>query len=450
MSHHRGSPAAPPTHSAGRNWLACLALSLPVLNSGQVRAEVPVPGQAAPPAGSIRVLTLPECRELALQHQPRVAARRASLAVAEDGRRGLEALRILLLLDREIPIRVKQAELGVAAASAGLEQAERDALYAVTRTYFTVQFAREQERVAAHVVSRLSRAQGVVQEALASNVRGVTANDLNRTTVYLRLAETRRVQAAQGVKRGLAALKEAIGLAPDCRIDVPAAPLPLPAANLCLGNVVAASLASRGTLLQANLFAEVACLEVDAQAANLFKRVDTFAAGADIHARDVSESSHNTDYHPGGIPPEMPTLLVGPRKERVQRSQSLSARAQSASEVARNLIALQAEDAFFRWEEAAAQIPAAREAAQAGAHLADDLDKDLGSGIAGSRLRLEDVVNAQVLGSQAQAQFNEILYRHLLALLELDRLTAGAICVQFADAAVPQPLPAPAPADGGK
>ena len=42
----------------------------------------------------------------------------------------------------------------------------------------------------------------------------VTAADVQRASFYLELAEARRTQASQGVKRALAALAEAIGRDP--------------------------------------------------------------------------------------------------------------------------------------------------------------------------------------------------------------------------------------------
>src|SRR5262245_58418120 len=94
----------------------------------------------APPVAMSSALTLnlAECIQLALERQPRVAAQRASLAAAADSKRAVETLRCPAGLHPQIPVRCRQAALGVAAAAAGLERAEREAVYAVTRLYFTV------------------------------------------------------------------------------------------------------------------------------------------------------------------------------------------------------------------------------------------------------------------------------------------------------------------------
>ena len=66
-------------------------------------------------------------------------------------------------------------------------------------------------------------------------------------------------------------------------------------------------------------------------------------------------------------------------------------------EVTRGLVALEAEDAFLRWQEASLQVPPAREAAEAGDKLADDLTRDYTAGL---KVRTDEVVTARVLAAQ--------------------------------------------------
>ncbi len=455
MTSHRGSPPKSPARSAGRyvlllllSWAGPPAPAAEKLEvqwrpcaAEQAPPPTPVPARAAPAGTAPLTLGLADCLHLALERQPRIAAQRASLTAAEDGLRALEALRVPVCLARDLPVRRHQAALGVTAAAAGLDGAERDVVYAVTRTYFTVIYARQQEQVARGVVERLTATQRAAKEALDAGARDVTAADAQRATVYLHLAQTRRIQATEGAKRALAALKEAVGLAPGVCLDVPPGQLPEPTVRPCLGDVVAAALARRGDLARAGIFAEVAGLEVEAQGIGCRRRKPTFAAGADIHAAQVPQGMSNTEYRPGAVPPEMPTLLIGTPPDRVQRACSLSARAGAVTEVTRNLIALEAEDAFLRWEEAAEQARAAREGAETGAKMADALSRDLTSGL---RVRVEDVINANVLASQARSQYNEYLYHEILALADLERVTAGAFCAGLPGAPAPRAAQAPA------
>ena len=76
------------------------------------------------------------------------------------------------------------------------------------------------------------------------------------------------------------------------------------------------------------------------------------------------------------------------------------------------------------------QIPQAREAAEAGDKLADDVNRDFTAGL---RVKVEDVVNGRVLASQARSQYNEFLYRQILALADLERITGGAFSAHLTE-----------------
>jgi outer membrane protein TolC len=109
------------------------------------------------------------------------------------------------------------------------------------------------------------------------------------------------------------------------------------------------------------------------------------------------------------------------------------------AETAHNLVVLEAEDAFLRWEEASLQIPEAREATNASEKLADDVSKDFTAGL---RVKVEDVISARVLASQARVQYNDFLYRQILALADLERITGGAFNPRLAEAVPAQPAAA--------
>jgi outer membrane protein TolC len=402
---------------------------------------------AAPAATGEGTHDLADCLQLAFQGQPRIAAARSSLAAAEESKRAIDNLRIPDVIDRELPYRRKQASLGVAAAAAGVDRQEREAIYAVSRTYFTVLYAREQERIASGVVERLSAVHNTAQQQLKEGARDATAADVKRALVYLRQAQVRQIQAAQGVKRALASLREAAGVGCDATFDVSVGHLPDPGARPMKDEVIAAALARRGDLVQAGVFAQVACLEVEAQGTSWLRRKDTFAAGADIHAKLVPPESHNGEFRPGALAPEMPVVMFGTRTERVQRAEALHERAEAVVAVTRNLITLEAEDAFLRWEEASQQVPQARDAADAADQAADDLTRDYTAGL---KVRTEEVINARVLAAQSRASYNQYLYNKILALADLERVTAGGFCAGLVDASPPKARPATSPDTAGK
>jgi outer membrane protein TolC len=403
--------------------------------------QAPAGPNAQPaPVGQAMTLNLAECLQLALERQPRIKAQRASLAAAQEGYCALQNLQVPAFLVPDLPVRRRQAMLGVTAAAAAVEQAEHETIYAVTRTYFSVLYAREQDRVARSIAERLTATRDAAQRQLNAGARDVTSADVNRASVYVRLAETKRTQASQGVKRALYGLQEAIGLPYGTKLDVPGDRLPQVEARPSLDEVVAQAQARRAELVRAGVFVDVTCLEVDAQDANnLHKRVETFAAGSDIHAVSVPEGVHDTEYRPGGVPPEMPTLLVGSRADRVKRAESFNARAQAVAETTANLITLEAETAFLRWEEASGQLRDARDAADTGDKMADDLNKDFTGGL---KVKVDEVINARVLASQARSQYSDYLYHQILALADLERITGGAFSARLVEAAAAQATPA--------
>ena len=276
----------------------------------------------------------------------------ASLAAAEDGHRALEALCVPQFMSPDLPLRRKQSCLGVTAAAAGVEQAEHETKYAVIRTYFTVLLARDQDRVVGSVVERLSRP-GRGQAEARCRRKDAVAADVEKATVDFRMAKTKLIQAEQGSNGALIALREAIGLGFDCPLEIAPGRLLEPNVLPNKDEVVASALARRGEIVRATVFADVACLEVEVQGTGVHKKFETFAAGSDIHSVQVPQGSNDTDYRPGGLLPEYPTLLAGARGDRVKHAQSLLCRARAVVEVTRGLIALEAEDAFLRWEEAA-------------------------------------------------------------------------------------------------
>jgi outer membrane protein TolC len=347
----------------------------------------------------------------------------------------LESLRIPTLIARDLPIRRQQAMLGVSIASAALEQAEYDTVYAVERTYYSVVYARDQAQVARKLVEKLEALRKDVQVRIDAGTTTVDKNDVTSLTVYIRLAQTRLIQAEEGANRALAALKEAIGITnPCCGLDLTTGALPDPRWQICCDDIVSWALARRGELAQTSLLAEITCLEVDAQSTTHRVRKETFAAGADIHSKLVPPGEANGDYRPAAIPPEMPTLLAGCKSQRMERARALSARAAAVADKTRNLIALEAEDAYLKWVEASRKVVAAREAAQS----ADELSSRRGQAWRESgKGSIKELNETEVLAAQARSQYNEALFQQVIALAALERVTAGGFCPALSAGSTP-------------
>jgi outer membrane protein TolC len=424
-----------------RFWSPLVGGLVPLMFVSLAAAAEPEPLAApretpAAPSPAPQVLTLDECLRLALEKQPALAAYRASLASAETQLKALESLCVPTLLRPELPIRRKQAALGVNIATAGLHQAEWETVYAVTRMYLAVLHAHTQEKLAQEVAANHQDVEKISRPLTSDPNSGITESHVNNAVIHLGLTQSRQIEARQGSRRALAALREAIGLGPDCCIQVVGNGVPFVPQNLCCGDLVGLALGRRGELVQANAAADVVSLEVDAQGTIHLLTARTFAAGTDVHARPVPQGASNGEYRPGAISLEMPTLLVGSRSCRVERARDLSARAAAVVDKTRNLIALEVEDQFLKWQQAADKVRQLKQTAAAAAALADSLQRrlrDVGRG------PLDDVVRTRGLQYETQAQYNDAVYQHALALAALERATAGGFCAGFGIGSTTQP-----------
>jgi outer membrane protein TolC len=364
-----------------------------------------------------------------MERQPALAAYRSSLAAAEKAKETVDNVRLPDFVVKELPYRREQAALGVSIQAAGLDLAEHETIYAVTRMYLTVVYAREQNRVAQTVVDNVKATLETARRLVKSGSRDITTATVDKLEVILGLAQTRQIQAEEGIERATAALKEAIGLGLECSLQVAGDRLPESSFHLNRKEIIDLALKRRGELVQAGSAAEVTNLEVDAQGTSHGVKKATFAAMADIHARPIPQGMSNTEYRPGAVSLEMPTTLVGPRSARIEIARILSSRAAAVVEKTRNLIALETEDAFLKWQEAARKVPLTRTAAAKAEKLADDMRKDFGGA---QSVKADELIFNLIMAGQAQAQHNETLFQQDIALAALERVTAGGFCAGFA------------------
>lgn len=391
--------------------------------SGASEPAPPTVEEVAP--AQVPVLSLCDCRRLALEKQPSLAAARASLAAAQARSRGLDKLLLPAFLAPDLRIRRHQACLSVSIAQAGLNQAEWDTLYAVTRTYLAAVYALQQEEV---INSRLKEVEFLLEAsrgAMAEN-RNITERDLEKIAVYLPLGRGRREEARQGSARALAALREAMGAGPDFCLTLADRQLPCPTPVVNRDEVLHLAQSRRGELTQAALAADVVAHEVDAQRTSHLATMRTFASGGDIHARPVPQGESDGEYRPGALALEMPPNLVGPRKARIDQALALHARARAIVDKARDLIALETEDAFYKGREACNKLQQFRDARAKADKLSATLLEDVRNNP--KTFRPEQVLAAGILATEARVRYNEALYHYLLALAALERVTAGGFC----------------------
>jgi outer membrane protein TolC len=410
--------------------LVCAAFTPTV--QGQPATTLPVvqPAQLSP-------LTLEDCIRIGLDKQPTLAAQRSSLAAADAQRQALDNLRLAALISKELPIRKQQACLGVTITDAGVQILEWDTIYAVSRTYFTAFYARRQEAVAKALLGKLEQARDTAKNLVKKGDPDINVKqtDVDKLTVNIDLLQLRLIEASTGVERSLAALREAMGLRYDAPLPLVLEDFPAPAVGLDREMLIQLALSRRGELAQASAAARVAELEVCAQNTGCFLPLkNTFAAASDIHSRPIPQGQSNGTYRPAALGLEMPTTLVGHKADRVARAQEFANRASAVVEKTHNLIALDAEDAFYKWKAANGQVSTLRDSAAKSTKLADLITRDFDNG----KVSGEDYLRARTLEDQTQSQYNEALFHHALALAGLERVTAGGFVPSYRHALMPK------------
>jgi outer membrane protein TolC len=425
---------------------ACLAGPL----SGKAQESLPPPQPAAAAPGSAAeaasILDLPTCRRIALERQPALAAARATMAAAQARHEALENLHLAGIVRHDVAIRRQQAYLGIQVAQAQLTQAEWETIYAVTRTYVGVLYAQAQLRVADRVLSDTPEGLPFLRD-LAGNIYknrtrpDVKAWNVDQIDVYVSVARGRKQEALEGLERAKAGLREAMGVEPNFPIDLSGQKMPSINGQITADAVLALALERRGEVSQASLANDIVCLEVKAQGTSVHPKLETFAAGSDIHAQQVPQGTRDGQYRPSAIGIEMPTEMVGSRTARVQQAQAYHARASAVNDKTRGLVSLEAKITFLKWQETKNQVKDYSEARDKARQVYDTLRGDAGfdpKDKAGAKPFLEDLLTAAIQASQTEVQANQAQYLHLLSLAALERVTAGGINPGF-DTLAPVP-----------
>jgi outer membrane protein TolC len=436
------SSNSPLTRTLRRLLFGMAALSLGLVSPAFAQDKPLPPGMfsVAPGAGgparpltTNMVLTLDDAINQALQRQPTIQAAQASLqsalaaqAVANSHMAGLSPA---------AAVRRQQAALGVGAAEANVRQVEMETKNAVNRTYLGVIYAREQLKLADDAVQTLRATFDVAKRLLESGSKNITKDDLDKLDIYVNLAESRKGEALVGKARALAALREAIGLPHDAIFDVDQGKLSrfyeiaqeyTKSNNVRLNCNCATDMAVRyrPELTQASIFAEVACLEVQAQSRDLFHPYSkTFAATSDIHAKVLPGSIINGEYRPGPVGPEFPTFLAGSAAQRSERASILHGRALSVVDKARGLVALEAEEGCARLNRASEQIELLRKASGKSTELYKKAEEFFRQ----DQYKTTDLLTAYGLDVQNRSQLNEAYYQFGMTLAFLQRATAGRL-----------------------
>jgi hypothetical protein len=118
----------------------------------------------------------------------------------------------------------------------------------------------------------------------------------------------------------------------------------------------------------------------------------------------------------------------------MDRARDLSARAAAVVDKTTNLIVLETEATYLKWQDADRRArlfqPVVGLTEKIGA-AAEQRGIDSGN--------VEKMIRDRTLEQQVRSQRNEALYEHALALAALERVTAGGFCPSFRETPATQP-----------
>ncbi len=379
---------------------------------------------------SLDKLSIDYAIRLGKQNSPILKALRASVQSAQNSLTAIERTNRTLLnsLSPDLPFRQEQARKGLQAAEAELFQAGHDVTYNIVRTYYAAVYAKQQLKVADDLLVQLKIYQEFVEKIVKSGTdRKIDKKTEDTLIQYLAEAESKRNQAYFGLLRAIAGLQHELNLGGENKISIPDQDLPLLRAKIDQKVVVEHALTRRGEIALAQSGVDVLNYETLAQGSiKLRLRLPTAASVADIHSRTVPSGSRDGEYRPDALVPDYPSFLIGTKSERVARSVVLSERAGAVLEKTRELVRLEALNAYYRWQESVANIEIWKKAANAGRDLTKRIRDE-----SENKFASESQLTAEGLAAQSIAKYNEALYQHLLELAALERATAGGLIVNY-------------------
>jgi outer membrane protein TolC len=387
------------------------------------------PLMAQPPA-PVNTLSMAACRQIALERQPAIAAAQASLAAAIARNDAVQHLRIPTLLVRDLSIRRQQSCLGVTVAHAAVLRAESETLYGVTYSYLAAIYAAQQEKLVEDIKVRLRGLRALAEETQTTR-KDVDRAQITLVDAYLKVADGRGEEAVQGRLRALAALREAMGVGPDFVLMIPNRELPCPKAKPNKDQILAQALERRGEILQASTAERIVGLEIDAQGVICRPSARTFAANSDLHAQPLRAGIYGPEYIPGAIGIEMPASMAGSKQDRTEQAQHYHERAEAVATKTQQLIALEAEDAFLRWQDKTIKARKLEEAVDESLKYSKRINERFDRTGERAFPALGDVFGAGVLTTRLQIEALEAQFQSLAALAALERVTAGGFSVDF-------------------
>ena len=162
----------------------------------------------------------------------------------------------------DLKYRRQQAVKGIEAGQAELLQAEQEVTQAVVWTYYTIVYAKEQQKALKELIDLIQIYRDQADKIVNSKEgpgRDINQSTLDSLNIALATAKSKAITAESGVERGKAALLEAMGLSENDDFNIPNDSLPEIDAKLDRKQLIDLGFSpGRGEVMLASIASEVA------------------------------------------------------------------------------------------------------------------------------------------------------------------------------------------------
>lgn len=402
-----------------RDLLRMIGQSAIALSLMGLRCEFLAAQEAKATKESGQVLDLEACLSMAMDKQASIRAARATLHANMAKSDALERSgRLGAILSSDLKVRRQQVLHGIQAARLAVEKAEHETRQAVTFTYLMAVYAKQQRRELSAILTNLKQ----LREG-ASRLVERFPGQLELVDIANNASASKVPEAENGYEQALSALREAIGTSDRVTPvnDV------IPEGKCSISNqdeAIAMAVANRPEIGQAELAAVIFALEIEAQCRMRFTMAGrTLASGSDLHSILVPLGQFDEKYQPGAIAPEMPSVIPGNRRDRVNQAEILASRATIVREKVQALVELEAGNAWLRYKQNADKLPVLEKAIKVAHKRSEDLKEDLGGD---NKVSPRDVLESGLIETTLKQQSIEAKLGAIQALATLERATGGA------------------------
>ena len=328
--------------------------------------------------------------------------------------------------------RYQQAELGVEVNRLDMIRTEQTVAFNVVRAYFSILLAEELALTTAEAVRRVQSIESLIDGQLANFSEYVTTAELYRAQSLRHLYNGQRVEFQQGLKRGYAALKLAMGLEQNASIRIADYRMPRHRETLTFDEALARAMSQRAELAQANIGMQVARLETGAAIAEFSPDIALFGRMSTINDDGRFVNPNDNLEWAAGVRAVMPLVVGGRRPAQIARARSQERQARYLRIQIEQLIQQQVQDAILSIEQSLEQWEAARQAVTATTKSLQRFDDLLNELQAQRRHQyFVDLLNVEFLDLTAKVRLRQAIYDYHVSMAQL-RIAMGTPPALFA------------------